>query len=267
MEANMKKQGLNGFQIKLIAMLLMLLDHIHYFLSGAFNVPIAFNWLGRIVAPIFIFMTAEGYYYTRNKKGYIKRLYIASVLMALASALVQRLFPSESIIVNSMFQTLFLLTIYLHGISLIKDGKLASSKKDIINGMILLVVPIVWGGVFLRIMGYESVSIIFIRLSMIFAPTIFTVEGGIVFVIMGVMFYGLRDHRILKFLPIVLIGALSLRGGGDLLYSNYQWMMVFSIPILYLYNGDRGPGNKYMFYLFYPLHIYALYIINCFLTK
>jgi hypothetical protein len=28
-----------------------------------------------------------------------------------------------------------------------------------------------------------------------------------------------------------------------------------------LYNGKRGSGSKYFFYIFYPAHIYLLYLI------
>ena len=39
-----------------------------------------------------------------------------------------------------------------------------------------------------------------------------------------------------------------------------QWMMVFSIIPLCFYNGKRGRGDKNFFYIFYPTHIYVLYI-------
>ena len=48
-----------------------------------------------------------------------------------------------------------------------------------------------------------------------------------------------------------------------LLYYDYQWMMVFSIPFILMYNGQRGPKNdftKYLFYVFYPAHVWALYL-------
>nr|WP_278335426.1 TraX family protein [Clostridium peptidivorans] len=71
----MKEKGLTGFQLKIIGLLLMIFDHIHEFFNFAGDIPVAFNWVGRIVAPIFIFMTVEGYTHTRSKKstclGYI----------------------------------------------------------------------------------------------------------------------------------------------------------------------------------------------------
>ena len=41
---------------------------------------------------------------------------------------------------------------------------------------------------------------------------------------------------------------------------NYQWMMVFALPLMLLYNGKQGLKMKYFFYLYYPLHVYALVI-------
>ncbi|EEK76555.1 TraX [Bacillus cereus R309803] len=49
--------------------------------------------------------------------------------------------------------------------------------------------------------------------------------------------------------------------------ENYQWMMIFALPFLLLYNGERGYNKtwaKYMFYVFYPVHIWMLYIIGQF---
>jgi hypothetical protein len=44
-----------------------------------------------------------------------------------------------------------------------------------------------------------------------------------------------------------------------------QWLMVFALIPIVLYNGRRGKGSKYFFYIFYPAHIYALYIIAWFM--
>ncbi len=64
----MKEKGLTGFQLKLIGLFLMIFDHIHEMFGFTNNIPVAFNWVGRIVAPIFIFMTVQGFIHTRNRK-------------------------------------------------------------------------------------------------------------------------------------------------------------------------------------------------------
>ena len=51
----LKQRGLNSFQLKLIGLILMTFDHIHEFFSFTGQVPIAFKWLGRVVAPIFMY--------------------------------------------------------------------------------------------------------------------------------------------------------------------------------------------------------------------
>lgn len=50
-----------------------------------------------------------------------------------------------------------------------------------------------------------------------------------------------------------------------LLTENYQWMMIGALPFMLCYNGKRGRGMKYFFYVFYPLHISILAILRCYL--
>ena len=54
----------------------------------------------------------------------------------------------------------------------------------------------------------------------------------------------------------------------DKVYGLIQMCVVLSIPIIYLYNGERGKKpkiNKFMkwlFYIYYPLHLSIIGIIN-----
>ena len=54
------KKGLDGTQLKTIALVLMVLDHIHYFFEFTGCIPTVFNMLGRLSAPLFLFCTVEG---------------------------------------------------------------------------------------------------------------------------------------------------------------------------------------------------------------
>ena len=55
------KKGLDGTQLKTIALVLMVLDHIHYFFEFTGCIPTVFSMLGRLSAPLFLFCTVEGF--------------------------------------------------------------------------------------------------------------------------------------------------------------------------------------------------------------
>ena len=68
---------LNGNMLKIIACFAMLLDHIgHTFIQN--HNSSSYLWLscviGRLAFPIFVYLLAEGLYYTRDRKKYIGRM-------------------------------------------------------------------------------------------------------------------------------------------------------------------------------------------------
>ena len=49
----------------------------------------------------------------------------------------------------------------------------------------------------------------------------------------------------------------------DKVYGLLQLFTCLTIPVLYLYNGERGKVNlKYLFYIYYPLHLIIIGIIR-----
>lgn len=44
-------------------------------------------------------------------------------------------------------------------------------------------------------------------------------------------------------------------------------MMVFAAIPLALYNGERGSAPRWLFYLFYPTHIYLLWALGALLGR
>jgi hypothetical protein len=68
-----------------------------------------------------------------------------------------------------------------------------------------------------------------------------------------------------------LAAAARKLGLREILAAPAQWAAVFAVIPLLLYNGKRGGGsarlNKWFFYIFYPAHIYALYILAYFLRR
>lgn len=62
---------LDGFSLKLIAAITMLIDHIGYIF---FPKLIVLRMIGRIAFPIYCFLLVEGFYHTRSPVNYLTRL-------------------------------------------------------------------------------------------------------------------------------------------------------------------------------------------------
>ena len=71
------KKGLNSFQLKCIAIVTMLIDHI-----GAIIFPtqMGFRIIGRFSFPIFCFLLVEGFHHTKDVKKYMIRLGIFALI-------------------------------------------------------------------------------------------------------------------------------------------------------------------------------------------
>jgi hypothetical protein len=262
---NMFKKGLTGFQIKLIALFLMIFDHVHYFFAFTNQVPLWFTWIGRVVAPIFIFMVVEGFIHTRNRSKYMGRLYMGSLIMFFSNQWITKWFQrgDNVALMANIFATLFLITVYLTIIDYLGKGIKERRIMPIVLGILGLVLP-VGLGIFMM-MNLHIPGMIY---AMFLLPTPMIVEGGPVFVGLGILFYLSRDKKALQLTLYALVSIalipwqnLSLQG---LFYNNFQWLMIGALPFLALYNGQRGKGMKYLFYVFYPLHIYGLYILSTF---
>jgi hypothetical protein len=96
-------------------------------------------------------------------------------------------------------------------------------------------------------------------------------EGVLIPIIFGVLLYFNRENKkmIVLIHTILTIIIFSLTPGfgfsiESLFMKDYQWMMIASLPLMLLYNGQKGRGLKYLFYVFYPVHIVALFLIGTF---
>ncbi|MBD5452971.1 MAG: hypothetical protein HDR30_01415, partial [Lachnospiraceae bacterium] len=80
---NTTHPSLSDFALKYIALICMVIDHIHYFFSFTGKIPLFFSQAGRLAAPLFLFCIIEGFIHTQNRKKYFLRIYLLSVLMGL----------------------------------------------------------------------------------------------------------------------------------------------------------------------------------------
>lgn len=94
---------MSSFGLKVFALILMIIDHAAEFLPG---MPVWMRWIGRLAAPIFIFCSVWSFTYTRDRKKYLFRLYIAGVIMSLIQW--------KLYIPNNFFRSLFSLMVILY---------------------------------------------------------------------------------------------------------------------------------------------------------
>lgn len=253
---------INGFQLKMIGIVLMVFDHIHQMFATN-GVPMCFTMLGRPVAVIFIFMSVEGYVHTRNKIKYMTHLLIAFMVMSFTSNIVTSAFPSDVVLMNSIFGTLFLSVLAMYATEKMIVGIKTRHTKSIITSALIITYFAASSMTILSVISSENPSIELLRILM-YLPTMITVEAS-PFVLLAVLLYLARNNRKVQFL---LIASVSLLSTGfnftDLFTTNIQWMMIFAIIPIALYDGTKGPSMKYFFYVFYPIHIYVLYILSYF---
>ena len=200
-----KHAFLTANALKLLACALMFVDHIHEF----FNIYGAPHWLkipGRLVFPLFLFLAADSFHYTRNRKAYMTRLFLGSLTMVVGTLIISQLFPNDQIVIaNNAFSTFFVTGIYVIAYDWIKDGVVKKDWSRLFKGIGLALLPIVAVLPVLFVLGPgmemlqalpSQLSSLIISLVMLI-PNILTVEGGFLFVILGLAFYILRKNRTL----------------------------------------------------------------------
>ena len=233
-----KAPAWNQYQIKLLMAFLMVLDHLDH-VPGLIpeNLAMVFHVLSRSVAVWFAYCVVEGVRYTHDLRRYLLRLYLAAGGMLLGNLALRVLLQSEDITVsNNIFLTLALGATMLAALQYI-------SRKPL---KILAAVGILAVG-----------SIV--------------AEGGLTvlpFMLIAHLTYGkprLRDVWCLALSAVLLLVSFApydtLAETLSMLAFNSDFLFILVLPILHLYNGQRGTTGKfgkYFFYVFYPAHLWLL---------
>lgn len=97
---------MSGFVLKMIALVLMVADHVAELFPG---LPLWLHWLGRLSAPLFFFCLAVGLTHTHSRAHYTLRLLLASCVMHAGNMLLAWFFPYPQVpIQNNIFETMCL---------------------------------------------------------------------------------------------------------------------------------------------------------------
>ena len=277
------KKGLDGTQLKTIALVLMVLDHIHYFFEFTGGVPTWFSMLGRLSAPLFLFCTVEGFAHTHDRKRYVLRIWaIGTAMAALEFFMIYAgafrrgdgFYPQ-----NAIFQDLVLLCVIWQGIDWLREKKIAKGAAAIAAVLCWPYMVMAFLLLFPQVqdMPIASAVVAFLMTSPLPMWTAVT-DGSWGFLLGGVLLYALRGHRPVQLgvwalnallWDLVLPFAMVCRQDGfvwtQMFTAYYEWFGVGAMVLMLLYNGQRGSGHKQLFYWFYPAHIYLLYGASCLL--
>ncbi|WP_313131668.1 TraX family protein [Anaerocolumna sp.] len=116
-------------------------------------------------------------------------------------------------------------------------------------------------------------GLIFLAIAII--PLSLFTEGGINLIPFILITYFFKENTPKRTIGYSLLSVLlfltsyaqydTLKMTIEMLMYNSDFLLITVIPFIMLYNGERGPNNKfnkYLFYVFYPIHLWTLAIIQ-----
>ena len=249
MQRNFRFSFLNGNVIKILAAVLMTIDHVGLVFWPQNQVLFA---VGRLSMPLFAFMIAEGAHYTKNKLKYLALIFVLGVLCQVVFYFSER--------------SLYLGILITFTISIITIYALQFFKAKLSHGNIIEKIYS-----FLMFIGCVVLAFFLNK----WLKIDYGFWGSMLPVFASIFRFDLFDlfkkesqsesmaKRKLDFIPINLLAfaiglVLVCIALGDI-----QYYSLLSLPILLFYSGKRGKAKiKYFFYIFYPTHLAILYGIS-----
>lgn len=237
----MKK--LNANEIKFVMILLMTLDSMEYFLPS--NLTVLYHIVSKIAVGWFAFAAAEGVFHTSDLKMYNIRLYVAAAVMFLGNSVINTGFGmGNTQLHENAFLTIALGVSAITAFERLPRSDLKTKSFRIIVGVLLIICGI------LCQYGY------------IMIPTMicsFYLRGK----------QKKRDYVLIAISMLLLLLDI-IEGGGAVgitnrIIANSNFLYVLVLPFIHIYSGERGSKSKvvkYFFYVYYPLHIWAIAIIR-----
>lgn len=233
---------MTSFLLKLIAIITMLFDHTSLLLYGP-----GFSWMrcvGRIAFPIFAFQICEGYLHTHNINKYYTRLIIFAIFSEIPFACFTYIFFG-SVSLNVIFTLILgLFSIHIYDIF----TSIPNNKQKEVQQF------------------YKFVAFVLVLLISFLAQTINT-DYGYFGVLLIFSFYIFRNNKKLMNLSVILLTFIYFL--PHLIQSHFHRYLVILflctlLPLIFinLYNKTKGKDIKWLFYIFYPLHLTIICILH-----
>lgn len=239
------KKILDSNKLKFIAIVAMTIDHIAWLIFPGYDdgiIPVLLHIIGRLTCPIMCYLIAEGYYYTKNINRYTLRLFAFSFISHFAY-----IFASSGYIGRESFIPFY--------------------RGDILNQTSVMW-SLAWGLVMLRVANSEKLKLplktIFILLICVIAlPSDWSCIASLCIMAMGTN-RGKFKVQMLWMIFYVGIYSVVYFFALDKLYAIIQMAVVLAVPVIMMYNGQRGSNPeinrimKWFFYIYYPLHLFII---------
>lgn len=247
----MQQKGISGSTLKIIALITMLIDHVGAVVvlrvmfdnaaqmgfagkildDGFYDLYRVMRNIGRIAFPIYCFLLVEGFRRTKNKIKYVLRLGVFALISEIPFdlALSSRMFAFSY---QNVFFTLLIGLLTMLAMEALEHMLRKRQDAGVGNIPALVLYP-----------AYIAVLVVGA-----FAAELLHADYGAKGIICIVVLYFFRGNKITQ----------ALAGACAFLWEAYASLAF--IPIA-LYNGERGLKLKYVFYIFYPLHLLVLYLI------
>jgi hypothetical protein len=231
--------GLNSAQLKIIAMLTMLIDHV-----GAVLFPqlIVLRIIGRIAFFIFAFELVEGFFHTSNVGNYILRL----ILFGIVSEFCFDFAFNGSMTFfhqNVMFE-LALGLIMMWFLEYFKDY-----SSQLLRWLL-------------------SIIVVFVAMFISEITMLDYSSFGIMMILVFYLTRNLKYKGYFQFIMLFIINAYIMMAYNIPIAGINVPIQVFgltSLIFIAMYNGEKGKINKYFVYAFYPVHLLILGLINYFI--
>lgn len=246
-----KSKILDSNQLKLIAIIAMTVDHIAWAMFDGYPsalLPLVMHIIGRLTCPIMCYFIAEGYHYTKNINKYTFRLFAFAFVSHFAY-----IFASNDFVDFKSFIPFY------YGNFLNQTSVMWS---------------LAWGLVMLRIADSKRIKSIYkvllvVLICIITLPSDWSCIAALCIMAIGTNRGDFRKQMSWMIFYVALY-SLVYFFAIDKAYGILQMGVVLSIPVIAMYNGKRGKNpkiNKFMkwfFYIFYPLHLFVIGLINYF---
>jgi len=216
----------------------MTIDHIGVFLiPGDTIFYIIFRSIGRIAFPLFAFLIAQGFIHTKSISKYLMRLIILAIIFEL-----------------------MLVVIYLvYGINMTHIPFLENNvnRFNIVWALILGLLGLI------LLKKNSDFSILLVLVLFAFSQFLSYSFYGFGLIIIFGIFKQYKDQ--MKYaIPLTIIYSILPIFSGDYI-GLIQLFSLISLLIIYFYNQKRGLNHKYLFYIYYPLHVIILVLLSIYL--